>query len=329
MQTFNFIYEVIKNNNSFLLTTHVNPDADAIGSEIALYQILKKLNKKISVINHSETPDNLIFLDEDKIIEQYNPDVHDKIINSIDVVFVLDLNRLNRTVSMEKILKSFVKPIICIDHHQDPEDFTPHHYGGIDYSSTGSIIYKMNKELNLVELDKSIALPIYAAVYTDTGGFRYERTTPETHYMAAELLSAGVDPNYVCEMIYEKSKISKIKLLGEILSTLTLIENDQICYMKVTREMFEKTGAKDNDTEGFINYTLSIEGVKIGLLFYEVKHGIKISFRSRDNIYINKLAAEFGGGGHIYAAGARIIDGTLDDYIPKILSAAKKYLKQN
>ncbi len=326
MENFTFIKEILDKNNSFLLTSHVNPDADAIGSEIALYQILKKLGKKAYIINHSEIPDNLLFLDDDKAVEKYDSAMHDEIINSVDVIFILDLNRLNRTVSMEKILRQQNKTMICIDHHQEPEEFTKHHFGGIEYSSTGAILYRMNKDLNLVQLDKDIAIPIYAAVLTDTGGFRYERTAPKTHLMAAELLSVGVDPNYISEMIYDRSKLSKLKLLSAILNTVDLIEDGKICYMKVTRKMFEEAGAKDHETEGFINYTLAIEEVKIGLFFYEVENGIKISFRSRNGIFINKLAAQFGGGGHIYAAGARLFDVTLDEYIPKVLEEAKKYL---
>ena len=326
MENFEFIEEVIKQNNSFLLTSHVNPDADAIGSEIALYEILKKLGKKVFIINHSNTPDNLKFLDNNNAIEFYEPEVHDEIINRVDAVFILDLNRLNRLVRMEKIVRSQNKPIICIDHHQDPESFTEYHFGGIEYSSTGAILYRINKELNLVELDKDVAIPIYAAVFTDTGGFRYERTTPKTHIMAAELLKVGVDPNYIIEMIYERSKPSKLRLLGSILNTLTLVNDGRICYMKVTRQMLKDVGANENETEERINYTMSIEGVKIGLFFYEVENGIKISFRSRDNIHINKLASEFGGGGHIYAAGARLFDVALDEFIPKVLKSAEKYL---
>ncbi len=321
--------KILKENNSFLLTTHVNPDADAIGSEIALYLILKELKKEVYIINRSATPYNLEFLDVDKKIETYNPEKHDKIINTVDVLAAIDFNRSDRMVLMQEAFNKSKSKKICIDHHQDAEDFVDDLFSDISYSATGQIIYDLIKKTGIVKLTFETAYPIYAAIMTDTGSFRFERTTPELHKIAAELLELGVNPGDVFDKVYDQSRISKVKLLGIALESLKLYgKGNQIAYMKLARESFKETGALEEDTDGFVNFSLSVENVKIGLLFIDLKEGFKVSFRSKGVLPMNELAGEFGGGGHINAAGLRIRNGNLDDYLPKILSKAEEYLSK-
>lgn len=328
MIDFKLLKNILKENNSFLLTTHVNPDADAIGSEIALYEILKKLGKRVFIINHSETPYNLNFLDPHNVVQQYDPEKHDSLFNKVDMLVALDFNRSDRMVRMQRAFNESPKKKICIDHHLDPEDFVNHYFVDATYSATGQIIYDLIKHTNIVELDYNIALPVYAAIMTDTGSFRFERTTPEIHLMAAELLMNNVDPNEVFDAIYDQSRFSKIKLLGDALTSLQLYgKKKKIGYMIIHREDFKKVNALESDTDGFVNFCLSVEGVEIGLLFIELNEGFKISFRSKGKIPINKLAAEYGGGGHTNAAGARIREGEMINIIPKVLARAESYLK--
>lgn len=315
MIDFEKLKQIILNNNSFLLTTHVNPDADAIGSEIAFYQLLKKLNKKIVIYNHSQTPYNLEFLDTEKTIKKFSPEIDSNICNAVDVLIALDFNKLDRIVSMKDAFNSSSKIKICIDHHQDAENFTNEIFIGLDYSATGEIIYDFIKKTKVVELDFSLAYPIYAAIMTDTGSFRFERTTPQLHRIIAELLEKGVDPGEVYDEIYDQSKFSKIKLLGKTLNSLRLTTDNQIGYMILTQNDFSEVDGIESDTDGFVNLSLSIENVRLGILFIELKNGFKVSFRSKGNLPVNKLAAEFGGGGHINASGARFQDSKLDDFI--------------
>ena len=322
--------KIIEDNNSFLLTTHVNPDADAIGSEIAFYFILKELGKKAFIINHSETPYNLEFLDTDRMIEKYDGQKHSKIFDEVDVLVALDFNRSDRVVRMQKRFNESKKLKICIDHHQDEEKFVDHFFVDTNYSATGQIIYDLINKTGIVKLNFQTAYPIYAAIMTDTGSFRFERTTPELHYIAADLIRHGVIPGEVFDKIYDQSKFSKIRLLGAALDSMQLYGVDKkISHMVLYQETFKKFDAVESDTENFVNYNLSVEDVVIGLLFIELKEGFKVSFRSKGTIPMNKLAAEFGGGGHINAAGARIFDGKLDEYIQKILSKTEEYLHKN
>jgi phosphoesterase RecJ-like protein len=327
MQDFDKLKEIILSHNSFLLTTHVNPDADAIGSEVAFYLILKDLGKSIRIVNHHATPYNLEFLDVDNKIEKYNPDLHKNIFNEADVLVALDFNRSDRMVSMTNAFNQAKKIKVCIDHHQDAENFADAYFVDTDYCATGHIIFDFMKKTNIVPLTYPIACQIYAAIMTDTGSFRFERTTPEIHKIAAELLEEGVIPGDVYDKIYDQSRFSKIRLLGKALDSLKIFGDvKKISYMVLTQDDFKNIDAIESDTDNFVNYCLSIENVVIGLLFLELKNGFKVSFRSKGNIPVNKLAKEYGGGGHINAAGARIVDGKLEDYLLNILKKTETYL---
>jgi phosphoesterase RecJ-like protein len=329
MIDFNRLKNIVLSNNSFLITTHVNPDADAIGSEIALYNILKQLGKPARIINHSDTPYNLAFLDREKVIEHFSEELHRNVFDEYDVLVAIDLNRSNRIVRMEKGFLNTKKLKICIDHHQDNEDVFTEVFVDTDYSATGHILYDFIKKTGIVNLTYETAEPIYAAIMTDTGSFRFERTTPEIHKIAAELLTTGVNPGEVYDKIYDQSRFSKIKLFGRAVNSLKLFGvSNEIGYMQLSRKDFIETKAIESDTDSFVNLSLSVENVKLGILFLELKEGFKVSFRSKGVIPVNKLAAEFGGGGHINAAGLRIRNGNIQDYVPRILNRAVDYVKQ-
>ncbi|GBD87879.1 bifunctional oligoribonuclease and PAP phosphatase NrnA [bacterium BMS3Abin03] len=325
---FNKLKNIIEENDSFLLTTHVNPDADAIGSEIAMYYILKKLGKKTHIINYSETPYNLEFLDKENVIRKYDKEIHQNLFDEVDVLIALDFNRSNRLVSMQEAFLSSNKIKISIDHHPEPEEFVDFNFIDINYSATGHIIYDFLITTKIISFDYSIAAPLYAAIMTDTGSFRFERTTAELHRIVADLLDKGVSPADIYDNIYDHSKISKIKLLGRALNTLQLISDNKIGYMYIYRSTFKELGALESDTDNFVNYSLSIENVVLGMLFVELKDGFKVSFRSKGKIPVNKLASQIGGGGHLNAAGARLNNLVMIEEMPKIIKTAKEFLNK-
>jgi len=329
MIDFKTLESVILNNDKFLITTHVNPDADAIGSEIAFQLILKKLGKETYIINHSETPYNLKFLDKDDVIKKFDKNIHSKIFNEVDVLMALDFNHSDRMVRMSDDFRNSSKLKICVDHHQDEEDFVDHQFIDTNYSATAHIIYDFIRKTGIVKLDYDLAYPIYAAIMTDTGSFRFERTSSELHKIAAELLELGIIPGEVFDKIYDQSYLSKVKLLGAALESLQLFgDKNEIGYMTLTRQDFRKCNGIESDTENFVNFSLSVQNVKIGLLFIELSEGFKVSFRSKGNIPMNKLAAEFNGGGHINAAGSRFHKEKMSDMIPIIVKKAEEYLEK-
>ena len=205
MIDFEKLKDIVLNNSSFLLTTHVNPDADAIGSEVAFYYILKKLGKKAFIINHSSTPYNLEFFNKENIIQRFDEELHKNIFSEVDVLVALDFNRADRTVRMENGFRQSKKLKICIDHHQDAENFVDESFIDTNYCATGHIIFDFIKRTNIVDLDYEIAESIYAAIMTDTGSFRFDRTTSGVHKIIAELLDAGVNP----EDVYDRALRSK------------------------------------------------------------------------------------------------------------------------
>lgn len=328
MNAFIELKKIIEENNSFLLTTHVNPDADALGSELAFYSVLKKLGKQVKIVNHSATPYNLEFMDEANLIEKFDPESHKTLFNEFDVCVVLDLNNASRTVRMESSIRGFKGIKVCIDHHQDPEEIFDLIVGGTDYSATGEILFKFIKETKLVEIDGFISNQIYVAIMTDTGSFRFERTTPEVHQIASELISLGVNPTLVYDKVYNQFNFGRVRLLGEALSTIEMDETNKIAYMIVTKEMLQANNTSEADVDGFVNYCLTISSVEIGILFYELKDGIKISFRSKGEIAVNKLAAEFNGGGHRNASGSRLFNTTIEEVKEKVISKAQQYLSK-
>ncbi|MCX6173376.1 MAG: bifunctional oligoribonuclease/PAP phosphatase NrnA [Ignavibacteriales bacterium] len=326
MSDFFLLKKIIDEHNSFLLSTHVNPDADALGSELAFYLILKKLGKKVKVVNHSSTPYNLEFLDEEKVIEKFDEKIHKNIFDEAEVFLLLDLNQANRIVKMEKGFRSFKGIKVCIDHHLDPENVFDNYFGSADYSATSEIIYEFIEQTKIVEIDYSIALQLYAGIMTDTGSFRFDRTNPRIHRIMAELLETGVNPTTVYDKIYDQFKFARIKLLGEALSTIELDSTKQIAAMCIKKEVLARTGATEADIDGFVNYCLTIQNIKIGILFYELRDGLKISFRSKGEIPVNKLAVEFGGGGHTNASGTRLFNTNIEEYKEKVIKAAQQYL---
>ncbi|MCF8412071.1 MAG: bifunctional oligoribonuclease/PAP phosphatase NrnA [Melioribacteraceae bacterium] len=323
---FQKLKEIILENDSFLITSHVNPDADAIGSEIAFYHLLKKLGKTARIVNHSETPYNIEFLDPQKVIELYNDEKHRHLFLDSDVLVALDFNDSKRILSMQDGFNKSGKLKICIDHHQDPKEFVDFIFYDTGYSSTGEILYDFIAKSKIADFDFDIALPLYTAILTDTGSFQYERTTPKTHKIAAHLLELGVNPTEVYDLHYNQGTMSRINLLGKALESMQMNEKKNLAYMVITLDEIKTTGAVMADIDGFVNYCLKISGIILGILFVQSEDGVKMSFRSKGDITANKLASEFGGGGHINAAGARVFNVPFSETIQTVLKSAEKYV---
>lgn len=323
---FENIANLINNHRNFVITSHVNPDGDSIGSEIALHEYLTNLGKNSRIINYSITPDNYTFLDKNKIIERFNENEHKKVIDNTEVIFILDTNEYSRTRTMEPLLKNSKAIKVCIDHHLGSnKNGFDYYVSDTDSPATGEILYSIFKESGN-SISPAIADALYTAIMTDTGSFRFPRTDHETHNITAELIKAGADPVKLYSEVYDNASIGRLKLLSLFLSNLKLVYDDKIIYGKLSIGNFDETNTNVFDTEGFSNYLMSIESVKLSLIFTETQKGIKISFRSKGKIYANDLAKEFGGGGHMNAAGAFIVNGKMDTLINEVLEKAKNYI---
>jgi bifunctional oligoribonuclease and PAP phosphatase NrnA len=320
------LLELLRQCNRFVLTTHVNPDGDAIGCEMALALWLRLQGKTVHIINHSATPFVYQFLDPGKSIRVFDPSVDGATIQNTEAVVLLDTNHLSRVASMEPFVRKSPAPKVCIDHHLDPEPFADIALIRPEATSTGEILYDFFRSSGDGRIPQNIAQALYVAILTDTGSFRYPRVGAATHRMVAELIECGADPVDLYNQVYNRWSPGRLKLLGEMLSNLETAYDGALIYVTVTQEMLRRTGTLEEDTDNFTSYLMSMDGVLAGILFLELRPGFKVSFRSHGDILINELAREFGGNGHKNAAGARFYDGSIAEVRSTIVAAAGRYL---
>ncbi|MDD2336822.1 MAG: bifunctional oligoribonuclease/PAP phosphatase NrnA [Geobacteraceae bacterium] len=306
------IIREIEANSSFLVTTHEGPDGDAVGSTMALTSFLKALGKDVTLYYSDPIPDIYRFLPLGNLVVHSIPDRH------YDVCFVLDAGELKRAGEQISAFSRFDK-IINIDHHPYCEEFGDLNYVDPTASATGAMIYRIMKTAGYT-LDYDTALCVYVAIVADTGSFRYSNADPEAFTVSSELVALGINPWVVAEKLYESQPLKRLQLLALALSTLTVSKTGEFASITVTLDMYLKTGANSELTDGFVNYPRSIHGVEVSVFFREIKPGsYKVSFRSKGKVNVSSLAMAFGGGGHHNAAGCTLT-GTLEEVKENILS---------
>ncbi|HRK58045.1 MAG TPA: bifunctional oligoribonuclease/PAP phosphatase NrnA [Candidatus Kapabacteria bacterium] len=309
---------------SIVISSHVNPDGDACGSSLAMYQVLVGLGKDVRVIFTSSVPSNMRFLPGAEFVELYDGSVHDDVIVGSDLLLVLDCNAPSRLMRMEGVVLRREKPILVVDHHESPAEFADFYRVDVDSSSTCELVWEIGSFLEsrgFGVLSKDFAVCCYTGIMTDTGGFRFPRTDAALHRAVARLIELGADPVMIADSVLNDGSVSRLVLLGRALSSMRLFVGGGVCVMSVRREWFVETGTGLDDIEGFVNHCLSVRGVVLGLLFVEhpFEGIVKVSMRSRGDVEARRLAVEFGGGGHFHAAAARLVDGGLDVVIGEVL----------
>lgn len=313
-------------HDNIVLTTHVNPDGDALGSELALASWLRTNGRKVSIINTSATPAVYRFLDPRGEVLTYDPSLHDPLLADAGMLILLDANDPGRTVRMEEAFVRSTAVKVCIDHHLDPSPFAQHAFIDPDATSTGEILFRLLFGTDSAAIPADCACALYCAIMTDTGSFRFPRVDPEIHTITARLIAAGADPVAIYNEVYNRWSNGRIHLLGEALSALRMSGGGRIASIAITRAMLDRTGTTEEDTDNFTAYPMSVAGVAIGILFVEVPGATKMSFRSHGDIPVNELARTFGGNGHRNAAGARVAGTVIADLEERVLAAAQQYL---
>tara|TARA_B100001063_G_scaffold186811_1_gene176924 strand:+ start:3674 stop:4675 length:1002 start_codon:yes stop_codon:yes gene_type:complete len=324
------LYKLLETCNKVAIITHFNPDGDAIGSSLALHHYFKKLGLNSSVITPNRHPSflnwipgiNEIIIHEESSVESL------KIISESDLVFTMDFNKIERCGEMSNEIKLKDK-IVMIDHHQLPDDYAITNFSFPDISSTCEIVYmiiEMSNNLSLI--NKEIATCLYLGMMTDTGSFQYNGVNSKTYNIVAILLGKGVNQSYIYNKIYNENNISKLKILGKSLNNLNIIKENDTTYMFLKRSDLTGFNYVKGDTEGIVNYGLSLKRIEFSAMFIEDldnKNLIKISFRSKSKFPCNKFAHEnFDGGGHINAAGGRF-EGKIEDAISKFKEKLKEF----
>ncbi|MDO9001107.1 MAG: bifunctional oligoribonuclease/PAP phosphatase NrnA [Bacteroidota bacterium] len=318
---------VLKKTNNIIITTHWSPDGDAMGSSLALYNYLIKLGKNVKVVVPNAYPEFLDWLPGNKqvIIHQKNETKVEKLVKAADLIFTLDFNSFKRIEKLGELIEKANKPIVMVDHHQMPDDYASYYFHDVKACSTCELIFDLIVGLGGKKLiDKKIAACLYTGIMTDTGSFRYPSVTAKTHLVISELLKTGMIPADIHSAIYDTYSFERIKLLGYLLSEkMALVDDLPVAYFGITEAELKKFNYQKGDTEGIVNYPFSIKGIKVCALFMESEGYIKISFRSKGKIDVNKFAREhFNGGGHINAAGGKS-DLSLDATVNKFITLAK------
>ena len=313
------IHKLINDSNQILLTTHENPDGDGLGSQIAMFNFIKSLNKNCRIINISQIPRKYKFLDKNDVFETFNESQLDWI-NKTDLVIIFDIGHSKRVGVMSKYIYHNKKSL-SIDHHplKNDEPFS-HTWIDINSPATGYMVWKLLRNKIELPFDYQSALGLYTALVTDTGSFRYSNTTSKCHIMAAELIESGINPQQVTTKIYESKNLKQIRLLGDALNEMKFSCKNRVAWIKLNKQNFLKRGAGVNDVEGFTDYIRSIENVEIAFTMFQFEDDhVKLSFRSKGNYIINDVAKIFGGGGHKYAAGAKVYSTSMKKIENKIL----------
>jgi phosphoesterase RecJ-like protein len=329
MTTFSWqrIISIIEGNRTFVLTSHSNPDCDALGSELALAEHLRVLGKKVAIINSDAVPSLYRFLDPQQTIKQYSPKEHTSIINQADVIIVLDASGgWERTGRVGQALEQTRAVKICIDHHPDATNFVDVAIIDTDAAATAELVYDLLLAMNGV-LSENMAQILYAAILTDTGSFRFPKTRAQTHRTSADLLAAGANPQYIYRQLYEQYSPGYVQLKGHVMASIKTTADDQIAYYTLEQSTLERYGVKASDLDGFPSLGQAIGNVRVTIFCMETSDNrVKISLRSDGTVAINQIALEYNGGGHPTAAGATVT-GKLEQVTAELVERVKDLLE--
>jgi len=318
------VKKIFSTPKKIVILTHINPDGDAIGSALAMYMYLKQKKHTVSVITPNGLPSFLQWMPEsDKIVINSNQaDDANKLMNEAEMFICLDFNALNR---IEKLAEAFIQSNaskILIDHHIEPENFADFTFSITGASSTSEMIYDFIETLDdLTMLNKEIAECLYVGIATDTGSFSYSCNFSRTYTIVSKLMEAGIDAEQIHRLVYDTYSEDRIRLLGFCLSEkMKVMPKYATAYISLTKDELKRFNHQSGDTEGIVNFPLSIGNVKMAALFIEKEGHIRISFRSKGDFHVNSIAKMyFAGGGHKNAAGGNS-QLSMEDTIKKFIN---------
>ncbi len=324
------ISNLLNNKKKVVIVGHKNPDGDAIGSCLGLYFFLKNRGHETTVVMPNDFPDFLKWLPGCAQILQFERQTQAsmEVISAAEVVFTLDFNALDRAGDLGTELEKLSTPFVLIDHHQQPDDYAVACYSDVSMSSTSEMVYHLIQALEgHNEVSEEIATNLYMGIMTDTGSFRFPSTSATTHRVIAHLMECGANNSEIHQNIYDTNSPERMKLLGVALENMVIIKELRTAYITLSQDELDACNFKKGDTEGFVNYPLSVQGVIFSIIFIENKHEgiIKISLRSKGNFDVNEFARNhYHGGGHINASGGRS-SLALSDTVKEFISILPPY----
>ena len=315
--------EIVNANQQFLLTSHIRPDCDALGSELGMAGLLDALGKQTRIVNGQATPPNLSFIDPHRRIMELGSDVQVDDLHDTDVMMVMDTSAWAQLGPMGEVLRSLSATKIILDHHVSQDDLGAEPFKNTSAEATGRLVAEAADHLG-VALTPEIASPLFAALSTDTGWFRFQSTSSETYHIAARLVEAGARPADIYRELYERNSHGRMRLRGEVLSRIDLENDGKLGHTYVLKKDFDRLQALPSDTEDLVNLVLEIDGTQAAVIFIELVENtsFKVSFRSRCDLDCSQVAGQFGGGGHKAAAGATL-EGALPELRTMVLDAVR------
>lgn len=328
------LQSILSSPKKISIIPHRNPDGDAIGSTLGLYHVLKSLGHEAYVISPNDFPHFLAWMpaSEDIIIFDKKRDYATQLLSSSDYIFTLDFNILLRTGDdMEKVLEKMKAPFVMIDHHQMPGNYAELTFSNPEFGSTCELLYTILDKANLTDkISKEAATCIYTGIVTDSGSFRFPKTNANTHRVVANLIDKGIENPEIHNALFDNSNYNRLQLLGRALQNMVILPEYNTSYIFLTDKELSEFQHQKGDTEGFVNYGLSIKGVDLTFFFIERKDEgiVKISLRSQGNMDVNLLARKyFEGGGHVNAAGGKSTL-SLNDTITRFVDIIKKHKQE-
>ncbi len=314
------LLDLVRSRERFVLTSHVRPDCDALGSELGLAGILEALGKDVRIVNAQATPPNLRWIDPERRIESLAEQVRPADLADRDLFVVLDTSALAQLGAMGDVAKSMRDRVLVIDHHVSEDDLSDMWFKDTSAEATARIVYEIGLRLR-VPLTERIATPIYAGLSTDTGGFRFPSVSGESFRVAARLVDAGASPPAIYRELFEQDTLARLHLVGRTIAGAKTSYDGAVIYSTVRQSDIKEVGALPSDTEDLVNLTLTVKGTELAaILIEQPDKRIKVSFRSRGPVDCSALAGRFGGGGHKAAAGS-IIDGPFDSAYERVVAA--------
>lgn len=317
---------LIHAHQRFLLTSHIRPDCDALGSELGMAGVLDSLGKDVLIVNAQKTPPNLAWIDPTRRLKALGVDVQLSDVADREVMLVLDTSAWQQLGDMGIVLRQTAAKKAVLDHHVSEDDLGAEPFKDTQAEATGRLVLEAAEQLG-VKLTPEIAMPLFAAVATDTGWFRFASTSGDTYRAAGKLMDAGAKPPLIYRSLYEQDTLARLQLIGRTLARTQSDLGGRLIYTAVFQDDFKATSALPSDTEDVINLTLTVAGTEVAIIFVELpSSNYKVSFRSRSAVDCSRLAEQFSGGGHKAAAGATV-DGPLDVAQPRVLDAVRAAMR--
>ncbi|MFM8282111.1 MAG: DHH family phosphoesterase [Planctomycetaceae bacterium] len=314
------VLDVIHAAGTVVLTSHVRPDCDALGSELGMLGILEAIGKSVRIVNAQATPAGLRWIDPRGRIESLAGGVDPAALAATDLFIVLDTSAWAQLGAMGEVIRAHRDRVLVVDHHVSEDDLSDRWFKDPTAEATARIVVEIGMRLK-VPLTEPIATPLYAGLSTDTGGFRFPSTSAETFRIAARLVEAGASPPMVYRELFEQDSIGRLHLVGRTLAGAAVSHDGRVITSVVRLADLREAGAQPSDTEDLVNLTLAVKGTALAVILIEQPDGrVKVSFRSRSHVDASTLAATFGGGGHRAAAGT-ILAGPFDDAFAKVAAA--------